>query len=802
MAAGSFLPWVQASFLALSVSRNGMQLGKGLSFSADGLVTLVLGLAVAVVALMDLASFCPPRLVMRSLTLAGIAGLSVGIYDYVSLSNQAISLEAKHPVIESVGYGLWAVIVGSGMVALLPALTWVQERRGWQPSPISGSRGSPSPSRSGGLGLLSSVEGQVEASGPIEVQAEATSTGHPVDPSDSAHVGPVPIRSRWMTRALPAACVVVALAGVGAWLLYDKGLLDGSPTISANAQLPPTPRLFPDPAHVLNRAMLVGHGDRSPAVMVANDFIANPSSPGSGGQGGPSAQSEAKAFGDEKMRDLDSHGYMSDYYEAFSNTKGLPSYNSDTVEVIADVIRFRSPAGAAWYFRRFRPSMAQFVGGLQPAAPLLRFSAGIGGRSIAMECCASRPFNPSTYGTPSNASVALMFTEGPYVVLVTGVDAFRSESEYLTLLESEGINSRIRRALGLPVATGWTVSSSIAAVSPAISPVRVRVCQTAFATPGKAVPVLPRVGLSVPSSKASALRLYVDAGDLMGAVGPKGWSCRARYSADGTGGLAISDPHSIPLGDKGATEGVSTSEYLCWQCAVNAACPYLQSARLGLRPGEACAATPKGEEVRLVSTTLVEFTDPRFVSGLGYPSGGPLAARGTLAYNSLLNTTSGEATYSCTLPASLQYVCVAGIGYANENPSAYLPAVREQGVQPPTVATPKPAATPQATPTPAATPTPVPPNLGRENSLPSPNFPPTGSLRNAMCDGPSQIFPRDIALKKYPIHAPRCQRHAIVQQRRIIGHGKPPSVSHWRLYRRRSLTQAPPFPVKRRMPEV
>jgi hypothetical protein len=432
--------------------------------------------------------------------------------------------------------------------------------------------------------------------------------------------------------------------------------------------------------------------------MVAQDILANPTLDWAG----PGLTRYAERLGDERRQDLDAHGYVSDYYEGLANTPGL---TDSSVEVLADVIRFKAPTGADWYFRRFRPAVARLVGGLHPD----HFSAGIGARSVAMKCCSS-PFSSAVYFQSSTGSVAVMFGDGPFVVLVTGIDAFESESEYVALLMAEDIDSRIRKALGFRGPMGRTGTSAMNAVSPPVSAVNVKVCRTAFATSYIPVHVLPRVGLDVVSSAANSLSLYVDAANQMGALGPKGWTCKASYSADGSGGLTISDPHGVPLGKKGATEGVTTWEYLCSSCAMSAACPYVKAASQDLAryyPGQVCSSIPAREMVRPVSSAQIDFTDPSSVSGLGSPSGGRLTARGALAYDFPMGATSGtdEATYSCTLPASLRYVCGAGTSYANEDPSGSLPVAGGQAPQQAT-ATPTPVTTPQATPTPVPTPIP------------------------------------------------------------------------------------------------
>lgn len=119
VAIGSLLPWEQATTGFISITRNGFQLGANLSFSADGLVVMALGVVSALIGITRLASRSFPRWLNGSPTVLGAIILVFGIVDEHSLSNTVSGLRSSYPAgAYSVGYGVWLVIVGGALIAL------------------------------------------------------------------------------------------------------------------------------------------------------------------------------------------------------------------------------------------------------------------------------------------------------------------------------------------------------------------------------------------------------------------------------------------------------------------------------------------------------------------------------------------------------------------------------------------------------------------------------------------------------------------------------------------------------------
>jgi uncharacterized integral membrane protein len=122
LAISGFLPWFTASVLAESVSRNGMQLGQGDSFSVDGLLMLLLGLVTVVIAISRLANFPVPRWLQRSPVVVGIVAAVIAGSDIPSINDLVNSVRSSSSLATaSVGFGVY-VAIASGVVAAVGGL--------------------------------------------------------------------------------------------------------------------------------------------------------------------------------------------------------------------------------------------------------------------------------------------------------------------------------------------------------------------------------------------------------------------------------------------------------------------------------------------------------------------------------------------------------------------------------------------------------------------------------------------------------------------------------------------------------
>jgi hypothetical protein len=136
MAIGSFLPWWHETSGFSVLDRNGMQLGNAMAFSWDGLVVLLLGVVIALVGITNLTRTPFPRWISRSPIILGAVGLILAISNYSSISQTDTGLQSKNPSgTYSIGFGLWMVIIGSGLVLVFGVLAWISGRRARRAAP-------------------------------------------------------------------------------------------------------------------------------------------------------------------------------------------------------------------------------------------------------------------------------------------------------------------------------------------------------------------------------------------------------------------------------------------------------------------------------------------------------------------------------------------------------------------------------------------------------------------------------------------------------------------------------------------
>lgn len=111
---GSFLPWatISSAFTGdLTVSGT----------AADGKITLVIGIAILLVAALRMLRPSTPALVQRLSILFGAVVVVVGIMDVINVSTVSTEVGGQSIASVSVGFGLYVVIVG-GLLAVVGGL--------------------------------------------------------------------------------------------------------------------------------------------------------------------------------------------------------------------------------------------------------------------------------------------------------------------------------------------------------------------------------------------------------------------------------------------------------------------------------------------------------------------------------------------------------------------------------------------------------------------------------------------------------------------------------------------------------
>ncbi|MHB1988914.1 MAG: zinc ribbon domain-containing protein [Acidimicrobiales bacterium] len=118
----AFLPWFTASVFSQSISRNGMQLGQGDSFSVDGLIILLLGLVAVLIAIGRLAKFSLPRWVQSSPVVVGLVASVYAALDIPGIDHLVASVRQRSSLVTaSTGFGVYLAVVG-GVIALVGGL--------------------------------------------------------------------------------------------------------------------------------------------------------------------------------------------------------------------------------------------------------------------------------------------------------------------------------------------------------------------------------------------------------------------------------------------------------------------------------------------------------------------------------------------------------------------------------------------------------------------------------------------------------------------------------------------------------
>lgn len=186
--------------------------------------------------------------------------------------------------------------------------------------------------------------------------------------------------------------------------------------------------------------------------------------------------------------------------------------------------------------------------------------------------------------------------------------------------------------------------------------------------PGPTPKKLPRsVTLSLPSSLVGQVDDYTDQQEFMQLLGPKGWTCKAFYGADGGGGVDVYPPREQPPSGSShvslhqSTEALRGYETNCAGCLFDLACPLFPTvvAAYGNEFGKCPYAKPAEEQVDQISNVAVKFYDPPGIAGDGSFSGGRYAANGVMIYDKYAMPASEVET--CTLSAGDHVLCAASL---------------------------------------------------------------------------------------------------------------------------------------------
>jgi hypothetical protein len=204
----------------------------------------------------------------------------------------------------------------------------------------------------------------------------------------------------------------------------------------------------------------------------------------------------------------------------------------------------------------------------------------------------------------------------------------------------------------------------------------VTTCPTTVAVTTTTTTALPSSEtVSVPSGQAAHLVVFADTQGIMRLVAPKGWTCRATYGADGSGGLVITPPgEAVPANvDTGwhPASGSATQAIVGYETGASPVqgaalvCALFTAAAAATQQGlgQNCAhARPARESVSTTTSTEAAFEDPAGVSGNGIPSGGANPANGVVLYQPKAGESSAYIA-TCTLPTAQHDVCTAVLNH-------------------------------------------------------------------------------------------------------------------------------------------
>ena len=190
-------------------------------------------------------------------------------------------------------------------------------------------------------------------------------------------------------------------------------------------------------------------------------------------------------------------------------------------------------------------------------------------------------------------------------------------------------------------------AASGSSASSAGSEIPVAQCPTTYGV-HQSPPRLPaRVGVSASRSATAGLSAYSNGVLLV--LAPRGWDCHALVGADGSASITVAAGGTSDVKQPAVTANFADT----YGTAASLACSLFAAAAHQLPAGLRCPVhTPRAENTAMVSTRIVDFTDPPHVHGDGRPSGGSDPARGLMVFVAASSDFDGYAfTATCALPA-------------------------------------------------------------------------------------------------------------------------------------------------------
>jgi hypothetical protein len=219
----------------------------------------------------------------------------------------------------------------------------------------------------------------------------------------------------------------------------------------------------------------------------------------------------------------------------------------------------------------------------------------------------------------------------------------------------------------------WTVAGPLV-----VANLPVARCPTSYGIPGTRTVHLPRfVRAQVTPALAHEVSVFTDGLGTLDVVAPTAWACTALDGVAGSSSLVVYPPGATrPPWGHVTTVGsgvVASQTGACGGCSLETACALFPGAARDYQaiyryPCHGVAA--RGELRTDVSATTVLFVDPPAVPGAGRPSGGGLAAYGTMLWHLPHAPHPAAWLDTCTLPVAERDLCVLSVrAFLSRHPS-------------------------------------------------------------------------------------------------------------------------------------
>jgi hypothetical protein len=165
------------------------------------------------------------------------------------------------------------------------------------------------------------------------------------------------------------------------------------------------------------------------------------------------------------------------------------------------------------------------------------------------------------------------------------------------------------------------------------------------------------IGVNASPAAVKGLSAYTNSADFL--LAPSGMACSGIVAADGGSGVTVW-ARGAPIKTQHADhEGLTLSvQPACSSCRADEACPFFTA--LASTLGWPCHTEPPARELVVhQGARLVLFSDPPWVAGSGWPSGGHDPAHGLVAvfggkYDEVVRAT-------CTLPQADHELCTTSL---------------------------------------------------------------------------------------------------------------------------------------------